>query len=77
MTDTTPRTALLHLVIGVLVIDLLAIGAYVFGGVGAASARTRIVFAAIWTLATLVVVLSGLRRLREARVASLRRPGMR
>lgn len=76
MTDT-PRSEMLRLVIGVFVIDLLAIGAYVFAGVGAASARTRIVFAAIWTLATLVVVLIGLRRLREARVASMRRPGVR
>jgi hypothetical protein len=77
MTDTTPRRELLRLVIAVFVIDLLAIGAYVFGGVGASSPRTRIVFAAVWTLATLVVVLIGLRRLREARLAAMRRPGVR
>ena len=68
---------MLRLVIAVFVIDLLAIGAYVFGGVGAASPRTRIVFAAIWTLATLVVVLVGLRRLREARESAVRRPRAR
>jgi hypothetical protein len=77
MTDTTPRSELLRLVIGVLVIDLLAIGAYVFGGFGTASPRARIIFAAAWTLATLVVVLIGLRRLREARVQALRRPSGR
>jgi hypothetical protein len=77
MTDATPRSELLRLVIGVFVIDLLAIGAYVFGGIGAASSRTRIVFAAVWTFATLVVVLIGLRRLREARVHSMRRPAPR
>jgi hypothetical protein len=74
MTDTTPRSELLRLVIGVFVIDLLAIGAYVFGGFGAASPRARIIFAAAWTFATLVVVLIGLRRLREARLQALRRP---
>lgn len=74
MTDSTPRSELLRLVIGVFVIDLLAIGAYVLGGLGIASPRARIIFAAVWTLATLVVVLIGLRRLREARVQALRRP---
>jgi hypothetical protein len=77
MTEATPRNELLRLVIGVFVIDLLAIGAYALGGIGAASPRTRIVFAAIWTFATLVVVLVGLGRLREARQASIRRPGAR
>lgn len=77
MTDTTPRAELLRLVIGVFVIDLFAIGAYVLGGVGTASPRVRIIFAAVWTLATLVVVLVGLRRLREARVQTLRRPAGR
>ena len=77
MADSSPRSEVLRLVISVLVIDLLAIGTYVFGGVGAASPRARIVFAGIWTFATLVVVLVGLRRLREAREASIRRPGTR
>ena len=77
MTDSTPRSEVLRLVIAVFVIDLLAIGAYVFGGVSAASPRARIVFAAVWTFATLVVVLVGLRRLREARESAIRRPGGR
>ena len=72
MSETTPRGELLRLVLGVLAIDILAIGAYTFGGFGNASPRTRIVFAAVWTVATLVVVLIGLRRLREARLAALR-----
>ena len=77
MNETSPRGELLRLVLGVLVIDILAIGAYTLGGFGAASPRTRIVFAAVWTVATLVVVLIGLRRLREARLSGLRQHGRR
>lgn len=77
MSETSARGELLRLVIGVAVIDLLAIGAYVFGGFGAASPRTRIAFAAVWTVATLVVVLIGLRRLREARISAMRGPSRR
>ena len=72
MSEQTPRSELLRLVVAVVVIDLLAIGAYALGGVGSASPKSRIAFAAVWTVATLVAVLIGLRRLREARLASLR-----
>lgn len=75
MSERTPRSELLRLVIGVMVIDIVAIGAYTFGGIGAAAPRTRIAFAAVWTVATLVVVLIGLRRLREARLSTLRGRG--
>ncbi|HEU4828918.1 MAG TPA: hypothetical protein VFT04_06965 [Gemmatimonadales bacterium] len=77
MSETSARSELLRLVVGVVVIDLLAIGTYVFGGLGTASPRTRIVFAGIWTFATLVVVLIGLRRLREARISAMRGPTRR
>lgn len=72
MSETSARSELLRLVIGVLVVDILAIGTYAFGGFSSASPRTRIAFAAVWTIATLLVVLIGLRRLREARMAGLR-----
>jgi hypothetical protein len=72
MSETSPRSELLRLVIGVMVVDVLAIGAYALGGFSSASPRTRIAFAAVWTIATLAVVLIGLRRLREARIAAPR-----
>ncbi|HEX6643100.1 MAG TPA: hypothetical protein VF037_00365 [Gemmatimonadales bacterium] len=73
MSDSDVKGEVIRLVVGILVVDALAIGAYFLGGFTSASGRTRLVFVAGWTLASLVVVLVGLNRIREARTESMRR----
>ena len=61
------RRELLALVIGVLVIDAVAIGIWWFGGIGREASGVQIGFAAAWTVVTLAWVLTRLRRLRLVR----------
>lgn len=71
-TDSPVRRAVLRLVVWVLVLDAIAVAVYFLGGLPAAAPRTRVTFAAVWTIASLAAVLIGLRQVREAR-ATLRR----
>lgn len=58
---------LLVMVASVLVLDALALAAYFLGGVREAGPTVRNAFTAAWTVATLVIVGIGLRRIRQAR----------
>ena len=57
----------------VLAVDAIAIGAYYVAGIGRAAPGTRLAFTVVWMLATLLVVLVGLTRIRRARLDTLNR----
>ena len=61
------RRATLHLVIGVVVLDAVALGGYYLGGVAHAAPRTQTTYAMVWTVATALVVAVLLKRVRRAR----------
>ena len=65
----TLRRAVLQLVIGVVVLDSIAMGTYYLAGISHAAPRTRMIFVAIWTVATAITVAILLRRVRLARFA--------
>ena len=57
----------------VLGVDAVAIGAFFLLGIGRAAPGTRLTFTVIWMVATLVVVLVGLARIRRTRLDTLSR----
>jgi hypothetical protein len=69
MTETRAviKRLLFQLIGAVVVLDLVAIGLYQATGVERMEPRTRMYVTFAWTLATLVVVLYFLRRIRAAR----------
>jgi hypothetical protein len=64
--------ATLQLVLGVVVLDAVALGIYYLAGIAHAPERTRTIFAVTWTLATAVVVAVLLKRVRALRQWPLR-----
>ena len=54
-------------------LDAVAIAAYFLAHIGQAPSRTRLAFTAAWMVATLLVVLVGLTRIRRARLDALNR----
>ena len=58
----------LWLVIAVLLVDALFIALFLLGRVRTASDPVKIAFTALWTLATLAVVIRGLARVRSFRL---------
>lgn len=64
---SSTRGELLRLVVSVMLVDAAAIAAFFLARLGDATARSRIIFAVVWTVVTLVVVLAGLARVRETR----------
>jgi hypothetical protein len=52
----------------VLIIDVVFIAAYFLAGIDHSSDRTKLLFTVVWTVITLVVVLRGLLRIRQARL---------
>jgi hypothetical protein len=66
MSDT--RREVLRLVVSVMLVDAAAIAVFFIARLGDGPARARIIFAVVWTLVTLVVVLAGLARVRETRI---------
>jgi hypothetical protein len=64
---SSARRELLLLVAVVLVVDGVFVAAYFVGGIWNASDTFKVVFTAAWTLATLVIVVGGLSRIRSAR----------
>lgn len=57
----------------VVAIDAVAIAAFYITGMARAAPATRMVFTGVWMLLTLAVVLTGLTRIRRARLESLGR----
>jgi hypothetical protein len=52
----------------VVVVDLVFIAAYFLGGIDRSSDQLKLLFTVAWTAITLVIVLRGLLRVRQARV---------
>ena len=69
------RREVLTLVTLVLLVDGIFIGTYFAAGLAAASARLKLGYALLWTLATLAVVLRSLGRIRTVRLARRHAPG--
>jgi hypothetical protein len=63
----TPRRQLILLIAAVLVVDGVFVAAYFVGGIWDGSNTGKVVFTVVWTLATLVIVLGGMSRIRAAR----------
>jgi hypothetical protein len=61
------KRELLLLVGAVLVVDALFIAGYFLFGLPAAGPPVKVVYTAVWTLLTLLVVLRGLGRMRSLR----------
>ena len=66
------RRTTLHLVLGVVALDAVAMGIYYLAGIGHAHERTRTIFVVTWTLATALVVAVLLKRVRAARYVGRR-----
>ena len=64
------RRVTLHLVLGVVALDAVALGIYYLGGIEHASERVRMIFIVIWTVATAMTVALLLRRVRAVRRSS-------
>jgi hypothetical protein len=65
---TSPlRRQLILLIAAVLAVDGVFVAAYFLGGISNGSNTGKLVFTAVWTLATLVIVLGGMSRIRAAR----------
>ena len=65
---TSPlRRQLILLIAAVLAVDGVFVAAYFLGGIANGSNTGKLVFTAVWTLATLVIVLGGMSRIRAAR----------
>lgn len=70
---STPRREFVLLVAVVLVVDAAFVAGYFGGGVWHASDAGKLGFTAVWTIATLVIVVGGLSRIRSARTRQGRR----
>jgi hypothetical protein len=66
------RRAVLHLVLGVVALDAVAMAAYYFAGIEHASYRTRMIFVVTWSIATALTVAFLLRRVSAVRFAGRR-----
>ena len=66
------RRAVLHLVFGVVALDVVAMSLYYFAHIEHASYRTRVIFVVTWSVATALTVAFLLRRVRLVRMANRR-----
>ena len=64
------RKATLQLVLGVVVLDVVALGFYYLGGIEHGSTQTKQIFTAVWVVATAITVAVLLKRVRMIRFAS-------
>jgi hypothetical protein len=66
------RRAVLHLVIGVVALDAIALAIYYLADIAHAASRTQTIFVIAWSVATALVVAVLLRRVRAVRFANRR-----
>jgi hypothetical protein len=70
MSDT--RREVFRLVLSVVLVDAAAVAVFFAARLADATTRARLVFAVVWTLITLIVVLGGLARVRASRTRAAR-----
>jgi hypothetical protein len=68
MASPALRSAVLRLAVSIVVLDAIAIGIYYVADIALRPASVRYPFFAAWMALTLAVVLTGLHRIRMARV---------
>ena len=61
------RRATLHLLLGVVALDAVAMAVYFLGGIQHGTPKTRMYFTVVWTVATALVVATLLKRVRKVR----------
>jgi type VI protein secretion system component VasK len=66
------RKATLHLVLGIVILDAVAMGLFYALGIPHGPERTRTIFVAVWTFATAITVAFLLRRVRQTRYLARR-----
>ena len=71
---TPAQRELFRFVLSVLVLEIAAIGIFYAADIESASGRTRRTYMVVWTAISLVVVLTGLTRIRRARFGGRRTP---
>ncbi|MES2177380.1 MAG: hypothetical protein V4550_05910 [Gemmatimonadota bacterium] len=64
---TAMRRATLHLVLGIIILDAVALGAYKLFDIQFAPYKTQVMFTVGWTVATALVVAFLLKRVRALR----------
>ncbi len=62
------RKAVFQLVLGIMVLDAVALGVYYFGGIEHGTTQSKQIFTAVWVVATAVTVAFLLRRVRLIRM---------
>lgn len=67
------RKATLQLVLGVVILDLVALGIYYVGGIEHGSTQAKQIFTWVWLVATAITVAFLLRRVRAFRHVTPRR----
>jgi hypothetical protein len=67
------RKATLQLVLGVVLLDAVALGIYYLGGIEHGSTQAKNIFTGVWLVATAITVAFLLRRVRALRYATPRR----
>ncbi len=72
---TELKTHLFRMIAAVVVLDAVAMGLYYWLHIRSATPRIQTLFTGAWTVVTLGVVLTGLGRIRAARVRYRRRLG--
>jgi hypothetical protein len=65
---TPAQRELLRFFLTVVALEVVAIGAFYAADIEHASSRTRTAYMLVWMAATLVIVMTGLRRVRLARL---------
>jgi hypothetical protein len=67
------RKAVLNLVLGVVMLDAVALGIYYLGGIEQGSTDTRRLFTAVWLIATAITVAVLLKQVRAIRDSGRKR----
>ena len=72
MPNPALRSAVLRLLLSIVVLHAAAIGVYYAARVGRRPATVQYAFLGVWLILTLVLVLTGLQRVRAARIRRAR-----
>jgi len=68
MPNPALRSAVLRLLLSIVVLHAAAIGVYYVAAIGRRPVTVQYAFLGVWLILTLILVLSGLQRVRAARI---------